>query len=123
MCCHHKDKHAESVPVLIVPGTGHHKVPTSELSASAIFRRSSKQRDECLNPMRAGEILGYNSFLSVRRMGNIYRNVTLSHRICGWNTQSKDECHNNNNNIYIIIIIRVGITVSSKLNTFLEKSC
>lgn len=38
-----------------------HKVPTSELSASAIFRRSSKQRDECLNPMRAGEILGYNS--------------------------------------------------------------
>lgn len=41
---------AEGVPV------PHHKVPTSELSASAIFRRSSKQRDECLNPMRAGEI-------------------------------------------------------------------
>lgn len=38
------------------PGAGHHKVPTSELSASAIFRRSSKQRDECLSPMRADEI-------------------------------------------------------------------
>lgn len=37
-------------------GAGHHKVPTSELSASAIFRRSSKQRDECLSPMRADEI-------------------------------------------------------------------
>lgn len=44
------------VPGRTRPGSGHHKVPTSLLSASAIFRRSSKQRDECLNPMRAGEI-------------------------------------------------------------------
>lgn len=46
-----KNKHAGGVP-----GAGHHKVPTSELSASAIFRRSSKQRDECLSPMGADEI-------------------------------------------------------------------
>lgn len=41
------------------PGHGTPKKvpPTSEMSASAIFRRSSKQRDECPSPMRAGEIL------------------------------------------------------------------
>lgn len=51
-------KYAQSkcLPVPLQPAAGQHKVPTSELSASAIFRRSSKQRDECLNPMRAGEI-------------------------------------------------------------------
>lgn len=58
MCCHGQNKHGESVPVPLQPGLQDtSKVPpTSELSASAIFRRSSKQRDECLSPMRAGEI-------------------------------------------------------------------
>lgn len=56
MCCHRQNKQTDSVPVPLLTGAGHHKVPTSELSASAIFRRSSKQRDECLSPMRAGEI-------------------------------------------------------------------
>lgn len=53
---HESNNQIENVPVPLLPGAGHHKVPTSELSASAIFRRSSKQRDECLSPMRADEI-------------------------------------------------------------------
>lgn len=56
MCGHREKNPNESAPVPLLAGAGHHKVPTSELSASAIFRRSSKQRDECLSPMRADEI-------------------------------------------------------------------
>lgn len=59
MFCHHEKKKKNTTLTVSRSreySAGHHKVPTSELSASAIFRRSSKQRDECLSPMRADEI-------------------------------------------------------------------